>query len=59
MKSSDAKASKRHLKFSSKMSIFFSGSYIYVQLFHFKGNEKNLHIRAWEKYSFFGKYIYN
>ncbi len=59
MKSSDAKASKRHLKFSSKIWIFFSGSYIYVQLFHFNGNEKNLfiantikllnlHIKAWE-----------
>ncbi len=23
---------------------FFSGSYVYVQLFHFNGNEKNLFI---------------
>ncbi len=24
------------------MIFFFSGSYVYVQLFHFNGNEKNL-----------------
>ncbi len=39
---------------------FFSGSYVYVQLFHFNGNENNLliaikvnllqlHVGAWEK----------
>ncbi len=42
---------------------FFSGFYVYVQLFHLKGNEKNLfivirvkllnlHIGAWEKCTF-------
>ncbi len=36
MKSSDAKASKWRLK--------FSGSYIYVQLFHFYCIEKDLYI---------------
>ncbi len=40
MKSSDAKASKCHLNFSSRMRIL-SGSYVYVQLFHLNGNEKN------------------
>ncbi len=35
---------KCRLKFSSKMSIFSSGSYVYVQLFHFNSNEKNLFI---------------
>ncbi len=34
MKSSDAKASKCHVKFS-----------VYVQLFHFNDNEKNLYLR--------------
>ncbi len=49
MRSSDAKASK----------CILSGSYVYAQLFHFNGNEKNLfigikvkllnlHIGAWE-----------
>ncbi len=47
MKSSDAKASKCHLKLSffaiCKLQIaIFSGSYIYVQLFDLNGNEKNL-----------------
>ncbi len=40
MKSSDAKASKCHVKFSSKMSIFRL-----FQLFHFNDNEKNLYLR--------------
>ncbi len=42
---------------------FFSGSYVYVQLFHFNGNENNLliaikvkllklHVRAWEQMLF-------
>ncbi len=48
MKSSDAKASKCRLKFSSKMSIFIyfenAHSYIYVQLFYFNSIEKDLHI---------------
>ncbi len=34
MKSSDAKASKCHLKF-----------FVYVQLFHFNDNQKNLYLR--------------
>ncbi len=41
MKCSDAKASKCSLKFSYEMSSL-SGSYVYVQLFHFNGNENNL-----------------
>ncbi len=43
MKSSDAKASKCHLQFSCKISIF-SGSHVYVQFFHFNDNENNLFI---------------
>ncbi len=43
MKSSDAKASKCCLNFSSKMA-FLSGSYIYVQLFYFNCIEKDLYI---------------
>ncbi len=47
MKSSDAKASKCHLKFSSKMGIL-SGSYIYVKLFYFNCIEKDLYIAITE-----------
>ncbi len=32
-------ASKCHLKFSSKIIFFLSGSYVYVQLFRFNSNE--------------------
>ncbi len=46
MKSSDAKASKCRLKFSSKMSIFIRllYLYIYIQLFHFYCIENDLYI---------------
>ncbi len=37
MKSSDAEASKCRLKFLLKWA-FLSGSYVYVQLFHFNSN---------------------
>ncbi len=58
MKSSDAKASKCRLNFFCQISIVLRLLYVYVQLFHFNGNEKNifiaikvkllnLHIGAW------------
>ncbi len=61
MKSSDAKASKCHLKFSSQISIFSQAPIFMLGYFNFNGNENklfiaikvkllNLHIR--EKCSF-------
>ena len=39
MNSTDAKTAKCHVKWA-----FFSALYIYVQLFHFKGNENNVFV---------------
>ncbi len=64
MRSSDTKASNLRAIWNFLLKLaFFSGSYVYVQLFHFNGSEKNLfiaikvkllnlHLRAWEKCSF-------
>ncbi len=56
----NAKLETGKAKLKIKKIVFFSGSYVYVQLFHFNGKEKNLfiatkakllnlHIGAWEK----------
>lgn len=43
LKSTDAKASKRHMEFSAEISIFIR-FLLYVQLFHFNCIEKQLYI---------------